>query len=542
MQRPLGKRRILGQRAFRPRLVLHTRNVRRSEARGTRIALGVVVGLLLAVGVALRLPSASTATPPAPAQALTAAVVTAPAPAPEPAPEPAPAAQAAPAPAPAALPVSGTVVAGSSAAAGLLVTAATPASAASPAATPVRAAAVGAPAASGALVVPSSILERLPVTRKHFDKLVPGGPDGHRRLSESVAAEGQSAFQVEYSFDPELSDRVFDVLKKGRVTLGHVIVSDPRTGRLLAYASTDTERFSPDRTYPAASLIKIVTAASTLEHAPKAARRDCSYQGSPYRLTRARLNPPKRGLRVSFQRALATSNNQCFAQLAVHDLGKGPLVNTIRAFGFLRPPAAGHMAGNVTVDDDALSLGRLGSGLAGTEITPLHAAQLAMSLSDGVLVEPYWIERVVTANGQVLELPARRRGERAMPSAVAAELREMLIETTLKGTARRAFRGRSGKALLGPVHVAGKTGSLSGKNPRGRYEWFVGVAPAEEPRIAITVLSVHAGRYWRTSSQLAAEILRQMFCPKGVCSKSAADRWLENEPSLSESATASSQS
>jgi len=115
-----------------------------------------------------------------------------------------------------------------------------------------------------------------------------------------------------------------------------------------------------------------------------------------------------------------------------------------------------------------------------------------------------------------------------MPSAVAAELRAMLTETTQKGTARRAFRLRNGKPLLAPVQVAGKTGSLSGKNPRGRYEWFVGVAPADDPRIAITVLSVHSGRYWRTSSQLAAEILRQMFCPKGVCADDAGARWLES--------------
>ena len=34
---------------------------------------------------------------------------------------------------------------------------------------------------------------------------------------------------------------------------------------------------------------------------------------------------------------------------------------------------------------------------------------------------------------------------------------------------------------LGDVRVAGKTGNLSGKDPKGRYEWFMGVAPAESP-------------------------------------------------------------
>jgi hypothetical protein len=61
----------------------------------------------------------------------------------------------------------------------------------------------------------------------------------------------------------------------------------------------------------------------------------------------------------------------------------------------------------------------------------------------------------------------------------------MLMETTRSGTARRAFRARGGRPLLGEVRVAGKTGSLSGRDPDGRYEWFIGVAPADDPRIAV---------------------------------------------------------
>ena len=40
---------------------------------------------------------------------------------------------------------------------------------------------------------------------------------------------------------------------------------DPATDELLVYASTDVSRFPPTGTYPAASLIKVVTAAAALE-------------------------------------------------------------------------------------------------------------------------------------------------------------------------------------------------------------------------------------------------------------------------------------
>jgi cell division protein FtsI/penicillin-binding protein 2 len=115
-----------------------------------------------------------------------------------------------------------------------------------------------------------------------------------------------------------------------------------------------------------------------------------------------------------------------------------------------------------------------------------------------------------------------------LSAAETERLRELLIETTRTGTARRAFQ-RRGRALLAPVTVAGKTGSLSGKNPDGRYEWFVGVAPAERPEISIAVLTVHRGYWLRSSSQLAAEVLRQVFCPNGICSADAADRWLGDQ-------------
>ena len=114
----------------------------------------------------------------------------------------------------------------------------------------------------------------------------------------------------------------------------------------------------------------------------------------------------------------------------------------------------------------------------------------------------------------------------AIVEYLADELRAMLIDTTRKGTARRAFRKRNGQPLLGPVEVAGKTGSLSGTNPQGRYEWFVGIAPAEKPEIAVAVLVVQSDRWWRSASQIAAEVLQSVFCEGRKCRPELAARWV----------------
>jgi hypothetical protein len=75
--------------------------------------------------------------------------------------------------------------------------------------------------------------------------------------------------------------------------------------------------------------------------------------------------------------------------------------------------------------------------------------------------------------------------------------------------------------------VAGKTGSLSGKQPDGRYEWFIGVAPADAPRVAIASLVVQDELWWRTSSQIAADVLYGVFCVHGKCDAQNVDRFIQ---------------
>jgi membrane peptidoglycan carboxypeptidase len=392
---------------------------------------------------------------------------------------------------------------------------------------------------------PRAILERLPVSRRALDLRVFGetgddlGPVSqagvYGRLFEMLPVTGfeedgeggwASPLRVEYTLDAELTRAVFRSLRHARVSLGHVVLLDPATGRVLAYASTDVERFPPTRSYPAASLVKIITAAAALDTAPEKANLPCRFRGSPYRLTPARIDPPRAGNTVSLRRALATSNNQCFAQLAVHAVGQRPLMEAIARFGWLDEPAPAHAAGSADPGEDRFEFGKLGSGLAGCRITPLHAAQLAATLARGELVAPRWIERVADSRGRELLLSDSVSPRRVVSPEIAAELRSMLVDTTRSGTARRAFRKRNGAPLLGPVEVAGKTGSLEGSDPGGRYEWFIGAAPADDPSIAVAVLLVQSDLYWKNASQIAADVLRVFFCSDGPCRAKAAARWI----------------
>ena len=333
--------------------------------------------------------------------------------------------------------------------------------------------------------------------------------------------------ELEYTLRPELTRAIWKVIDRGRVALGHVIVMDPTSGELLAYVSTDPGAFPPTRQYPAASLVKVVTAAAALDVAPGIAREKCHFSGNKYRLNRRRLDPPGGGPSESLRRALASSNNQCFAQWAIHRVGAEGLLDAIARFGLLDPAAPRHAAGAAEdPGDDALALGRLGSGLDGLQITPLHAAQIAAVLADGNRVQPYWVERAVTSDGRELSLPGSDPAARVLTPKLANTLREMLVDTTVRGTARKAFRTRRGRPLLSDIPVSGKTGSLNGEDPKGRYEWFAGLAPADEPRVAIATVAVQGPLYWMSASQMAAEVLKAVFCPKGVCDREAVERYV----------------
>lgn len=356
--------------------------------------------------------------------------------------------------------------------------------------------------------------------------LGPSRSGASRRTGHEPADSGLAdVMRVEYSLGESLTEAVFKIFESGRVERGLAIVLDPRSGRLLAYVATDPEAFPPESIYPAASIVKLLTAATLLEEAPGEAEQPCIYRGNKYRLSRSRLTRPKNGFRTTLERALASSNNQCFAQWAVQVLGEQKLRSAFQKFGWLDLPAPGHEAGRLGEIETKLDLGRLGSGLDGIRVNPLHVASLATILTHGRWIEPWWIDRVVDVAGRSVSLPPRAASRRVVSRKVADRVRSMMIETTTRGTAKSAFRTRRGRRLLGAVDVAGKTGNVTGNDPYGRYEWFLGLAPAASPTIAVVVLQVQNNLWWSRSSELAAEVLRTVFCDAAGCRSSLADRF-----------------
>ena len=109
----------------------------------------------------------------------------------------------------------------------------------------------------GRLPEPPITLDRFEIARVHADEIDPSAaprlvewvhPDGRPAALEAGRAPAGS-LRVEYSLDERLTEDVFDVLRWARVERGHAMVLDPRSGRMLAFASTAPDAFPPHHAY-----------------------------------------------------------------------------------------------------------------------------------------------------------------------------------------------------------------------------------------------------------------------------------------------------
>jgi penicillin-binding protein A len=67
----------------------------------------------------------------------------------------------------------------------------------------------------------------------------------------------------------------------------------------------------------------------------------------------------------------------------------------------------------------------------------------------------------------------------------AAALTEMMVGVVTSGTGRNA--------AVGGVQVAGKTGTAEQGEGEAPDVWFIGFAPADEPRVAVAVIVENGG-------------------------------------------------
>lgn len=353
-----------------------------------------------------------------------------------------------------------------------------------------------------------------------------GAPDPRPALDLARAAlrDGRYVAPVEggeavLTLVPRVQSHVADLLRRYGVPYGAFAAIEPRTGRVLALASHSAREplakpFAVRALAPAASIFKLVTAGALLEQSLLDPKEEVCFRGGKRRLHRWNLEDSRRDRRCAdLSRAVAWSLNAPIAKMALKHLTPAALTGTAEAFGFnLALPCDLEVEPSwAKIPTDMVGFGRSAAGFGDVRLSALHGALLSAAVANGgQLMRPLLVEEVRDGRGQV-----SRRGEPevlgiALSPSAARRVGEMMALATTEGTGRRHLRrGRS--RPLGDIDVPGKTGSLFVHDPFMDYSWFVGYAPAKEPRIAFAAVVGNQPLWHIKSGYVALEGLRKFF-------------------------------
>ena len=296
---------------------------------------------------------------------------------------------------------------------------------------------------------------------------------------------------------------------------GACVVMDPETGAVLGMASSPTydaadfaaeiekANANPDgestllnraiqTLYAPGSTFKIVTLATALEDGVASEDTVFSSPGTMDIGNAPVTNFNKNSYGdITLARATELSSNTVFGQLGV-EMGAEKLVDGADKFGFNRKiDFTLNTATSLMAEPDEMTKWELAWSAAGEPVNPQNhpspagpqATVLEMALvgcaiaNDGAIMNPYLVEGVYNANGERSFTASPNKFLQAVSKETANRVKDVLKGVVTDGTGTAA-------ALPG-VEVAGKTGTAEKEN--GNDSWFVGMAPADNPRVVVAI-------------------------------------------------------
>jgi penicillin-binding protein A len=354
-------------------------------------------------------------------------------------------------------------------------------------------------------------------------------------------------------YDPkDLTLSISDDLQRAAVNAlgnhsGAVVMIDPRTGEVLALASTptyDASKVANPQTSQAAftalladpaqpllpratlgryvpgSVFKIVTAiaglgsgaitpGTTYQEQPGAERDGLLVNG--YRV-RDGHHPQTGRQALDLVGATEASCNIWYALTGLAT-GGADLVGYAERMGFGSalpfdlPTAVSQVtSGNGGkpggfVDD--VELANASYGQAEAFVTPLQMALVAATVAnDGELMRPHL----------VIALAGQRGGIRTIAPQVMARVIPVDDARAINAAMVRAVEGPLGRqfttgAKVSGITTAGKSGTAELGGSGEPHSWFIGFAPADDPRVAIAVVVEQAGRGGEVAAPIAGRLM-----------------------------------
>jgi peptidoglycan glycosyltransferase len=348
----------------------------------------------------------------------------------------------------------------------------------------------------------------------HNDELV-GNKTEFLSVLDELQGHSQVGDTVQSALDPAAQQAAVNGLAGRR---GSVVAIVPSTGEVRAmvsipeydpnqipkhFAQLNRESSAPlfnratQAGYPPGSTMKVVTATAALDSGELTP--SSTFSGhSPITIEGVPLSNSggEQFGTIDMTTALTNSVNTWWAQ-AGEKIGKDTMFKYMDRYGFDQKPqldypnfqlaTSGVYDGNKLLGpNDAIDIGRVAIGQERLRVTPLQMAEVAAAVANkGELMEPRLWSKVIDPDGRETKLDPSRQS-RVMSEDTASKLNDMMQSVVQEGTGTAA-------AVSG-IDVAGKTGTAeisSGINDA----WFIGFAPASDPRIAIACIVEHTSGF-----------------------------------------------
>jgi len=282
-----------------------------------------------------------------------------------------------------------------------------------------------------------------------------------------------------------------------------IIVMDPKTGEILAFANRPTydlqapgKSSAQDRTnraivftYEPGSVFKIVTAAAALQEGVVKETDIINCEHGAYRVANHILHDHEPEGNLTFRQVIERSSNIGTTKVAQR-LGPARVYSYAHRFRFgirtgidLPGEAAGHL--KPVSQWSKTSIGAVPIGQEVT-VTPLQlVSAMAAIANNGVYMRPFVVKYIKDNNEQIIQEHKPQVLDKIMTQETAKRLHAILQGVVDEGTGT--------KAQIKGVAVAGKTGTaqkvVGGTYSHAHfYATFVGFAPVGDPRLACVVV------------------------------------------------------
>lgn len=324
-----------------------------------------------------------------------------------------------------------------------------------------------------------------------------------QRIGQIFGDEVLQGNHVSLTIDYELQKLAGELLDDAK---GSIVVMEPSTGKILALQSYPT--FNPNTLnadwttlnenpdspflnratqglYPPGSTFKMITALAIMRNVENWQEITYNCQGIAYFEDKViRCYDEVSHGELGLHEAITHSCNTYFAHMAVNEMSAEILAEAMldsgihTDFDFSTSKSKNQTALSANSTESELVETSIGQGK--TSVTPLYMAMLLSGIAnDGIMMQPYLVDHVETANGDAIK--------HSVPKKVA-EIASVEETKTLKAMLQSVVDNGTGvQSQIAGLTVAGKTGTAQNATEND-HSWFVAMTPVDEPKIVVCVM------------------------------------------------------